>query len=126
MVDTKVDGGSENGSNKDTGKCHIQALERPHQSSYYLPGKLERRPIQFLIDTGCNTNLLSKHAFDQLPQKITIQLEENDRYGLLADRSQLQFYGVIHLVGWIRDIKIEENFVVGQINEDAILGCTLM
>ena len=78
VTDRKADEGSENESNKGTKKCHIQALERPHQSSYCLPGKLERRPMQFLIDTGCNTNLPSKCAFDQLPQKIKVRLDEND------------------------------------------------
>ena len=95
-MDKKADEGSENGSSKDTEKCHMQTLEPPHQSSYYLPSKLERRPIHFLIDRGCNTNLRSKRVFDQLPQ-----LTENDQYGLLADGSQLQFYGVIRLAGRI-------------------------
>ena len=43
----------------------IQVLERPYSTSYFLPGKLERRPVQFLVDTGCTTNLLSKHIFDR-------------------------------------------------------------
>ena len=66
--------------------------------------------------------MLSKRVFDQLPQRVKVQLKENDCYDLLSDGSQLQFYGVIRLEGWIPDVKIEDNFVMGQINEDAILG----
>ena len=35
---------------------------------------------------------------------------------------QLWFYRVIQLVGWIRDVKIEDNFKVGQKSKEAILG----
>ena len=31
----------------------VQALERPYTTSYFLPGKLEGKPVQFLVDTGC-------------------------------------------------------------------------
>ena len=47
----------------------VQALERPYTTSYFLPGKLEGQSVQFL-DTGCTTNLLSKHVFDRLPERI--------------------------------------------------------
>ena len=97
-------------------------LERPHQSSYFLPGKLERKPLQFLIDTGCNTNLISKRTYDNLPERIRSTLERQDRFGILADGSKLPFYGVIRLTGRVRDVPIEEVFVVSQISEDAILG----
>ena len=100
----------------------IGALEKPHKSSYFLPGKMERQDLLFLIDTGCNTNLLSKKMFDQMPARIRDQLEENDRYGLMADGSKLQFYGLIRLTGRVRDVPIEENFIVSQISKDAILG----
>ncbi|XP_067949417.1 uncharacterized protein [Watersipora subatra] len=57
-----------------------------------------------------------------MPERIKAQLEENDRYGLMADGSKLQFYGLIRLTGRVRDVPIEENFIVSQISEDAILG----
>ena len=102
--------------------CVPGTLERPHRSSYFLPGKLERQPVHFLIDTGCNTNLLSKRVFDHLPERVRNQLEANERYGILADGSRLAFYGILRLSGRIRDVPIEENFIVSQLNEDAILG----
>lgn len=97
-------------------------LERPHRASYFLPGKLERRPLHYLIDTGCNTNLISKKTFDGLPERVRATLERHDKFGILADGSKLAFYGVIKLTGRVRDVQIEEVFVVSQINEDAILG----
>ena len=57
--------------------CVPGTLERPHRPSYFLSGKLERQPVHFLIDTGCNTNLLLKRVFDHLPKRVRNQLEEN-------------------------------------------------
>ena len=102
--------------------CVPGTLERPHRSSYFLPGKLERQPVHFLIDTGCNTNLLLKRVFDHLPKSLRNQLEKNERYGILADGSRLAFYEIFQLSGRIQDVPIEQKFIVNQLNEDAILG----
>ena len=99
-----------------------QALERLYTTSYSLPGKLEGRPVQFLVDTGCATNLLLKHVFDRLPESVRSELEESDSHGVMADGTQLPFYGVIRLPFQVRDVKTENIFVVSRINEDAILG----
>ena len=50
-----------------------QIFDRPHQASYFIPGRVEGRPAQFLLDTGCTTNLLAKHLFDRLPESIRSQ-----------------------------------------------------
>ena len=99
-----------------------QIYDRPHQASYFILGKVEGRAAQFLLDTGCTTNLLSKHLFDRLPEKIRTQIRECARHGLLADGTRLPFYGVIRLNIRLRQVKTQEVFIVSQINEDAILG----
>ena len=104
------------------GDTVAQVLERPYTTSYFLPGKLEGRPVQFLIDTGCTTNLLSKHVFDRLPERVKSGLEESDSHGVMADGTQLPFYGVLRLPLRVREVKAEEVFVVSRISEDAILG----
>ena len=71
-----------------TGDAVVQALKRPYTPSYFFPGKLEGKPVLFLVDTGCTTNLLSKHVFVWLPEWV--------KYGL-ADVIQLSFYGVLRL-----------------------------
>jgi len=43
-------------------------------------------------------------------------------YGTLADGSCIPFYGIIELTGRVRDQTIQETFIVGQLNEDVILG----
>ncbi|XP_067940642.1 uncharacterized protein [Watersipora subatra] len=99
-----------------------ESLKRPHGSSYYLPGKVGGKPALFLLDTGCNTNLISKRMFDQLPQSFKQQLKPCTTHGQLADGSRLPFYGVAQLPGRLRDMKFEETFVVSSISEDGILG----
>ena len=83
---------------------------------------MEGRPAQFLLDTGCTTNLLAKHVFDRLPESIRSQTQECARYGLLADGTRLPFYGIVKLNIRLRQVKTEEVFIISQINEDAILG----
>ena len=111
-----------------------RSLQRPIGSSYSLPGKAEGKSVLFLIDTGCNTNLLSKHLFDKLPDKIKNTLEPCSSHGEMADGSELPFYGMIKIRGRLRKQRFEEVFVVSQISEDGILGmpfltakdCTLL
>ena len=102
--------------------CTTQPSERPHGPSYFLPGKVEGRPALFLIDTGCTTNLLGKHIFDRLPERVRSQLVECDHHGTMADGTRLPFYGVIQLNLRVKEMVIEEKLVVSRINEDVILG----
>ena len=97
-------------------------VNRPFESSYFLPGRVEGVPVQFLLDTGCNTNLMSKKVFDRLPERIRAGLEECDTHGIMADGTRLPFYGVLRVAGRLRDVKIEETFVVSRLGEDVILG----
>lgn len=38
--------------------------DSPYKVSYFLPGRLEEKPVQFLIDTGCTASLLSRRVFE--------------------------------------------------------------
>lgn len=102
--------------------CATQITSKPYKSSYFLPGKIEGKPVQFLLDTGCNTNMIAKSLFDRLPGKVKAQLKECDSHGLMADGTQLPVYGVLDVSGRLRNVKIDDTFVVGRISEDAILG----
>lgn len=68
------------------------------------------------------TTLLRQMAFDQLPDIIKGLLEDSQSHGLLADGTQLPFYGSIRLTIQLIDIKANEVFVVSQLSEDAVLG----
>ena len=103
-------------------KTTVRALERPYTTSYFIPGKLEGKPVQFLIDTGCTTNLLSKQVFNRPPERVKSYLEVSDPHGIMADGTQLPFYGVLRLLLHVRDVKTVAVFVISRINEDAILG----
>jgi len=100
-----------------------QVRMQPHGSSYFLPGKIAGKPANFLLDSGCTTNILSRQFFDTLGVTIKKELEpyEGD-HGTLADGSCITFYSIIELTGRIPDQTIQETFIVGQLNEDAILG----
>ena len=99
---------------------------RPYKSSYFLQGRLEKKPVNFLLDSGCNTNMVSKKVFDSLPSTVQRQVSLCDEHGILADGSHLPFYGNITLQGHVGGVKFQETFVVGVINEDAILGMAFL
>jgi len=96
---------------------------QPHGESYFLLGKVAGKAVTFLLDSGCNTNLLSKRVFDALPPKARRELAPyTGEPGTLADRSRIPFYGVVELPGRVRDQAIQETFILSQLEEDAILG----
>jgi len=95
---------------------------QPHGSSFFLPGHIAGKPAHFLSDTGCTTNILSCQFFDTLGVAVKRRLAQYEGgHGTLADRSCIPFYG-IELAGCVRDQNIQETFIVGQLNEDAIVG----
>ena len=102
--------------------CAKQNLARPHRSSNFLPGKAVGQAMVYLVDTGCNTNLVSKRVFDHLPKHIQEQRMECDTHGQMTGGTRLPFYRVVQIPIRVRDVKLEEIFVVSQINEDVILG----
>ena len=102
-----------------------EGTPRPHQDSYFLPGKIGGRNVQCLLDSGCTTNILSKHVFDRLPSTLKDRLEARRTHGALADGTQISFYGLVSLELKLRGDRITEVFVVGRISEDVILGDAL-
>jgi len=96
---------------------------QPHGDSYFLPGKVAGKPVTFLLDSGCTTNLLSHRVFDALPPKERRELAPyTGEHGTLVDGSCIPFYGIIELTGRVRDQVIQETFVISQLEEDTILG----
>jgi len=107
-------------SPSETNRCRST---QPYGSSYFLPGKILGKAATFLLDTGCTTNLLSRHLFDTLGAQKRASLEPyEDAHGTLADRSCIPFYGIITLLGRVHDQVIRKTFIVSQLKEDAILG----
>ena len=102
--------------------CTAQPLDRPFGPSYFIPGRVEGKPTLCLIDTGCTTNLLGKHVFDRLPERLKEQLVECETHGMMADGTRLPFYGVVQVRIRLKELLIEERLVVSRISEDVILG----
>ena len=100
----------------------VGSLWKPYSSSFFLPGKVMGRPVQFLIDTGCTSNLLSRHVFDRLPTEMKNRLQERTDHGMMADGSPLEFYGLLTLPVRIRSVQVTVSLIVCPLQEDAILG----
>ena len=74
-------------------------------SSYFLPEKAAGQTMLYLVDTDCNTNLVSKRVFDCLPRHIQDQRMECDTHGQIADGTRLPFYGVVQIPIRVRYVK---------------------
>lgn len=95
----------------------------PYNSCYFLPGRVHGLEVQFLLDTGCTTNLLARSVFNQLPATVkSTMMPHSNSYGTLADGSTMTFYGAIELPCRVRGISLTETFVVSDLGDDAILG----
>jgi len=80
------------------------------------------RAVNFLLDFGCTTNLLSDRMFDALPSKDKVGVETyTEEQGTLADGSCILFYGIIELTERVRDQVIQETFIISQVRENVIL-----
>jgi len=95
---------------------------QPHGSSFFLPGHIAGKPAHFLLDSGCTTNIFS-HQFFNTPGVVIKRRPApyEGSHGTLTDGSCIFFCGIIELAGRVRDRNIQETFIVGQLNEDAIL-----
>lgn len=63
----------------------VQVEERPHKASYLLPGRIEGRPPQFLIDGVHYKPVILSHN-DQLPDRVKRLSEESQAhvFGLMS------------------------------------------
>lgn len=95
---------------------------RPPPRQLFLDGKIDRKAINFLIDTGCTTNL-SKSFYDRFPLGIQQTMRAKDSsHGVTADGSLLQFYGKLTLDCRVGELAWRERFIVAKIKDDAILS----
>ena len=91
------------------------------ETSYFVPVKVERTPVLFLLDTGLSINVLSKRKFDQLLPNVKQALTPVEISGTLTDGLKLQFLGRIVASGRLRQVPFEAVFYVKDIKQDAIL-----
>lgn len=92
----------------------------------FIPGKVEGKQVQFLVDTGCSHSLLSKVVFDRLPRKVRETLQGREATAALADGSGLHIYGSIILKGRLRNVTFREEFLVSRISDEAIIGMSFL
>ena len=96
----------------------------PHSPSLFVPSKVVGRSVNFLIDTGCTTNLLARHVYRELPASVRSNAQPlpEGHQGTLADGSKIEFDCCLRVSCRIRNLRITETFMVCPIKEDGILG----
>ena len=61
--------------------------------SLFIPGKIEGRSLNFLVDIECTHNLLSQTVFDRLSAQQRQQMVHKEAIAAIADSSGLPIYG---------------------------------
>ena len=107
---------------KSSGKTQIRDVEWTNYDCLYIPGKVESRPLQYLLDSGSTENILSRHLYNRLPERIKTQIVANETTASLADGSGLLVYGTLTLTCRIRTIQVTITFKLAIITDDVILG----
>ena len=90
--------------------------------SLFVPGRVAGKNLNFLVDTGCTHNLLSRTVFDRLPAQTRQQMVYGETVAAMADGSGLHIYGSVGLTGRLRNVPFEARFLVCRISDNAILG----
>ena len=93
-----------------------------HHDCLYIPSKMGRQTICFLLDTRNTDNVLSKTYFNALPGTVKEQLTWTDSSARMADRNSLIIYGTITLMCRVWLMAVEVTFKVANILDYAILG----
>lgn len=94
----------------------------PLRPSYFLPGKVHGKAVQFLIDSGSTANIIAQHVWERMSKGVRDQLLPYSSQGVLADGSQMEILGTIECSGRLRDIAFIAQLLVCPIREDGILG----
>ena len=111
----------------DSDQATTSKVKTNNPTCYYLPGKVSTRRVHFLLDSGCTNSIISRHVFDALPSRIkqTLQLHDHST-GRMADGSSLTIYGKLTLPCKLRHVKVEHEFFIAKLQDDAILGMNFL
>ena len=108
-------------ANKAPGHSKVQDIEWIHTGCFYISGKVEGRPLQYLLDTGSTENVISRRLFNKLPGGIKARLKAEESTATMADGSGLLIYGYIELPRRVRTVQVNILFKVAAITDDSIL-----
>ena len=103
-------------------QVQVESIDWVHHECLYIPGKVAGKGVQYLIDTGCSDNVLSRTLFNQLPRSVRETLVVDQASAQMADGTGLLIYGSVTLPCRIRTVQLEIAFRVANITDDAILG----
>ncbi|KAJ8024950.1 hypothetical protein HOLleu_35015 [Holothuria leucospilota] len=89
----------------------------------YLPVGIYSKIVPFLI--GSSITLVSKETFENLPEEIKQTRKKGKKTLWLADGSQIENKGTLHLDMEVGGAVLEHEVHITDIGSDAILGLEL-
>ncbi len=92
------------------------------RKGFYLKGYLERKPLEFLVDTGAETTLISFSVLDSLPRALRTCFQDNSSTLQLADGEDFVAKGPVVCNLTVSGRTIVESVYAAAISDSAILG----
>ena len=94
-----------------------------YDNSFYVTGKVHGVVINFLVDTGATTTLMSEETFRKISENTPIMLEPTDRTCLGVNGLVVEFKGKLSTSITLGNVGRQQEIMVADIATDAaILG----
>ena len=92
----------------------------------FLQGHLGDTPVDWLVDTGCTTTILSHAKYQELSPDIRPALQYYPAALLTADDSPLRVYGAVPLKLNLAGAVVRHQVVIADIMNDGLIGIDVL
>lgn len=91
-------------------------------NGFYISVFLNGLPIDFLIDSGSTSNIISSKTYELLPENSKLELARSDLVLKGVNGVQLQTLGMATFEITFKDQKEQQTAIICDIEQPAILG----
>ena len=91
-------------------------------SGFYVPGLVETRNVDWLVDTGCTVTLISDRVFRQIPEDNRPELLPPTKLLSSADGTRLKALGETVINITVGQKTVPHRSVIAEISNDGLLG----
>ena len=104
----------------------IVRRELPMFDGIYISGQLQGLDVQFTVDTGASTTLVSRAVYNELPDVRKPTLKATTRSIKTADGTNLHCDGCGSFDLMIGPVPVSREFMVADIQDDVLLGADIL
>ena len=92
------------------------------ENAFYIPGQVEQKSLEWLIDTGCTTTIVSSRLYNSMKLDERPELTPCSRVLLSADDSSIGVLGQALMNIIVGDKLVQHKVLVTDVADDGSLG----